>query len=303
MEQITKHHFVTAIEAIRCQVEKDKRFADTNSQLHNVDNYPLYDNSTLIRAIIGLLQISFPKIDGYCEIEHYCFELNFGKNGGLEVLSPEDLWDQLTREEDNGLYSKDNAAKLPENIISKELDWNDTDKGVHGRIKGKVFSNFPKSDNVIIIGSDSAAGTIAKLLMEAENGLRYRVVQHPEVKNFIDSDINWMKREDKDPGSIRSLLLDEVGQWPKKYHLNDMMRLDNHVIRVRNIEQLKFLKPDYHKLNELNELFVADKNHSEFLAAKFSFSKGWKYSFEHPEHKTIIDFENIDFSNQLIPQK
>lgn len=95
---IGKALFIDSIEAVRLQVSYDMAKAEAMAGVLNVDDspVPLYDNSLLIKAIISLLRESFPvDADSFCEIDHYCFDMNFGKIGEEEVVTPEGLWDKL----------------------------------------------------------------------------------------------------------------------------------------------------------------------------------------------------------------
>lgn len=95
MNQITKDDFISTVESLQLQVSKDINASNAISQVFATDS--VYDNSLLVKAIIKLLQIHFPKDEnGFCEIEHYCFDMNFGRIQGQDLITPEDLWDRLT---------------------------------------------------------------------------------------------------------------------------------------------------------------------------------------------------------------
>lgn len=97
---ILKEVFISSIEAIRIQNYKDSVSADLIGKVFNSDSVNPYDTSLLSKTIIQLLQVFFPRDkNGFCEIEHYCFEMNFGKVDGMEFISPEDLWDRLNMKE------------------------------------------------------------------------------------------------------------------------------------------------------------------------------------------------------------
>ena len=96
MVLLTQEHFVSTIEAIRMQLHKDYAYADAVSTLFNTDSIGPYDNSLLVKQLISLLQMYFPRDkEGFCDIEHYCFELNFGKCGDQELITAEDLYRRL----------------------------------------------------------------------------------------------------------------------------------------------------------------------------------------------------------------
>lgn len=95
MALITQEAFTALIEAVRLQTLKDRSNAITLAEMFNSDGINSYDNSILIKAIVSHLQTYFPKKDNHCEIEHYMFDMNFGKVGEKEVVTIEDLWFRL----------------------------------------------------------------------------------------------------------------------------------------------------------------------------------------------------------------
>lgn len=100
MAMITLEIFTSVIESIRLQLQKDKEHAESIAKTFGIDECYVYsyDNSLLIKNLVGLLQLRFPKKDGFCEIEHYMYDLNFGKVGDNELISIESFWDYLTKE-------------------------------------------------------------------------------------------------------------------------------------------------------------------------------------------------------------
>ena len=98
MVLLTQEHFVSTIDAIRMQLHKDYAYADAVSTLFNTDSIGPYDNSILVKQLISLLQMYFPRDkEGFCDIEHYCFEFNFGKCGDQELITAEDLYYKLVQ--------------------------------------------------------------------------------------------------------------------------------------------------------------------------------------------------------------
>lgn len=97
MANLTFEVFSSIIESIRLQLHKDREHAENLSAALNIESahVPLHDNSLLIKSLISLLQLQFPKKDSFCEIEHYMFDMNFGKIGDQELVTLEDLWDRL----------------------------------------------------------------------------------------------------------------------------------------------------------------------------------------------------------------
>ena len=119
MVLLTQEHFVSTIEAIRMQLHKDYAYADAVSTLFNTDSIGPYDNSILIKQLISLLQMYFPRDkEGFCDIEHYCFELNFGKCGDQELITAEDLYCILISKEDIA-ESKDLKPNISVNFSNK----------------------------------------------------------------------------------------------------------------------------------------------------------------------------------------
>jgi len=94
MNRITKEIFISTIDSLQAQVSRDIDASNAISKVFDTD--AVYDNSLLVKAVIKLLQIHFPKDEnGFCEIEHYCFDMNFGKIQGEELVTAEDLWDRI----------------------------------------------------------------------------------------------------------------------------------------------------------------------------------------------------------------
>lgn len=98
MGKITKELFFDAINAIQLQMLKDVANADLIGRVFGSSDINPYDNSPLINTIISLLRVSFPvDAEGFCAIEHFCFQINFGKVGGQELVTLDDLWFHLTK--------------------------------------------------------------------------------------------------------------------------------------------------------------------------------------------------------------
>lgn len=90
---INKEDFCLAITSIEEQVYKDKTNSTLLQEVFSINEEFIYDNSLLIKQIINLLSIWFDKED----LEHYCFDLNFGKpsiDGDFETV--EQFYDRLT---------------------------------------------------------------------------------------------------------------------------------------------------------------------------------------------------------------
>ena len=90
---ITEELFVKVIESMRIQNHEDRKNGELIAEAFGSDMAILYDNSKLIVSIIDLLSLYFDRE----EIEHYCFELNFGKpNSENAFYSPQELYKKLT---------------------------------------------------------------------------------------------------------------------------------------------------------------------------------------------------------------
>ena len=100
MVLVTKELFIKTIETIRLQLEKDKENSQAISKAFNISDDVVftYDNSPLIKMLVMLLQISFPKKGDHCEIEHFMFDMNFGKVGDQELVTIDDLWFRLNEQ-------------------------------------------------------------------------------------------------------------------------------------------------------------------------------------------------------------
>ena len=100
---ISKTLFVETLEAIMLQLLQDKTIGEFFI-VSNGGGTCSYNNSELIKILVKHLQVSFPRDkDGFCEIEHHLFLLEFGKNGKGEVLEPSELYEKLVN---NNNYEK-----------------------------------------------------------------------------------------------------------------------------------------------------------------------------------------------------
>lgn len=88
--------FVAAIVALREQHDVDVAYSSSLEKLFNGKDIPTYNNSPLVNYLFLALQSQFPPVDGECEIERYCYELDYGRNAGKEVISPSELYHTLT---------------------------------------------------------------------------------------------------------------------------------------------------------------------------------------------------------------
>lgn len=93
---ISKIDFCSVIENMRLQIYNDKKNGQLFQEAFGLSEVFVYDNNELYKSIMLLLRLYFPiDSDGFCEIEHYCFMTNFGKYNEEELISTEDLYEQL----------------------------------------------------------------------------------------------------------------------------------------------------------------------------------------------------------------
>lgn len=99
---ISKKLFCEIIESLIIQILKDREIGSyflINSGAI-LQGTCTYDNSGVIKSCVKLLQEYFPKDkDGWCEIEHYLYECEFGKplKESMETESVEDLYKRLIK--------------------------------------------------------------------------------------------------------------------------------------------------------------------------------------------------------------
>ena len=94
--KITKEIFFATIHAIERQNVIDFVFQTTLSEAFDNKSIAMYDNSILVRQLLDLLRLEFPRDkDGICDIEEFVCYTNFGRAGEEEVVSVEYLWERL----------------------------------------------------------------------------------------------------------------------------------------------------------------------------------------------------------------
>lgn len=93
--KLEKTLFVAIIESMREQHYYDLKCSESISEIFGIESSGLYNNSKYLVSLMSLLRLHFPvSEDGFCEIEHYCHVLDFGKLGEA-YESPESLYDRL----------------------------------------------------------------------------------------------------------------------------------------------------------------------------------------------------------------
>lgn len=94
---IDKVIFCEVIELLRQQLYFDNRIGETIQEAFGVEKKCSYRDNMAIQAIMKLLQVYFPKDEhGFCEIEHYCFIIEFGKTNDGGVMTADEFYDFLT---------------------------------------------------------------------------------------------------------------------------------------------------------------------------------------------------------------
>ena len=96
---IKKELFVTILNNMHRQYVLDKINAEFVSDLIQMEDGgdSIVNNRLLYDSLFMSLRVFFPKDkNGFCEIEHYCFFTNFGKeNSESDYFSPEQLYEKL----------------------------------------------------------------------------------------------------------------------------------------------------------------------------------------------------------------
>lgn len=122
-EMITREIFVGAIDSIREQMTTDKLNCAVLTDMFPGSELSTYNNSLLIKGILDLLRLWFPRdADGFCELEHYCFDLDFGR-GAAEIETTEIFYYRLVGEvyleeklKEHNLYAKKDSIDAIKHI-------------------------------------------------------------------------------------------------------------------------------------------------------------------------------------------
>jgi len=94
---IDKTTFCEVIELLRQQILFDRRVGLDIQEAFGVTGKCSYMNGHAIAATMKLLQFHFPKNEGGCKIEFYCFFMDFGDDGET-IMSAEELYDTLIQD-------------------------------------------------------------------------------------------------------------------------------------------------------------------------------------------------------------
>lgn len=85
--------FRVIIEGIKVQYDNDKAVSRRLSEIYGSDINPP-NNSRLYNSLFAVLHLHFPPVDGFCRIQTFCWDLDFGR--GLDSSDPiAALWDEL----------------------------------------------------------------------------------------------------------------------------------------------------------------------------------------------------------------
>ena len=93
---ISKELFTQIIENLRQQVYLDKKHGDAIAEMFGVKSQCSYNDNLLVRSILDLLQVYFPKLDGFCRIEFFIDFLEFGRTTeNSDEVTASELYDTL----------------------------------------------------------------------------------------------------------------------------------------------------------------------------------------------------------------
>lgn len=94
---IDKTTFCEVIELLRQQILFDRKVGENIQEAFGIHTKCSYINNLAIAATMKLLQFHFPKNEGGCKIEFYCFFMDFGDDGET-IMSAEELYDTLIQD-------------------------------------------------------------------------------------------------------------------------------------------------------------------------------------------------------------
>ena len=101
---ISREGFILLLDSLRSQYCYDVERSEQIGIVFGVD-LPCYNTSFLSNGVIGYLRTYFPLEDDFCEIEHYCYYLNFGRidDGGSLVFEDSGMfYDRLISKQQSG---------------------------------------------------------------------------------------------------------------------------------------------------------------------------------------------------------
>lgn len=179
----TKETFLMTIDALEKQNEFDRGYANVLSGVLNASDVQTYDNSSITNLLFTLLQRQFVPVDGNCEIERYCYELNFGWADGNRIYTPEDLWNALIERrslvvDSVGPFGHPFSDKEVSNIEIKEI------------IKFQSTPIFPNFEMQVVENNTIKFETITRHFVQ---GLWYDFV-HKQIFALDDNSINSISK-------------------------------------------------------------------------------------------------------------
>lgn len=93
---ISKEIFCQTIRNLHLQMYLDKKNGEVIAEMFGVKSQCSYNDNLLVRSILDLLQVYFPKLDGFCRVEFYLDCLEFGRTTeNSNEVSPEELYETL----------------------------------------------------------------------------------------------------------------------------------------------------------------------------------------------------------------
>lgn len=114
---ISESEFIEVIGLMQEQYLRDIRLSGVLNEFFSGAESVVYNNVGLAKACMMMLRRFFPpNNEGFCEIEHYCYVMNFGKCGDV-YESPEELYNRLMMvctEMSLRKYMELTAASLPQ---------------------------------------------------------------------------------------------------------------------------------------------------------------------------------------------
>lgn len=93
---VDKITFCKVIENLRQQYYLDRKNGEAIQEMFGVKSKCSYNDNLLVRSILDLLQIYFPKTEDFCRIEFFMDCLEFGRTTeNSDEITAEELYDTL----------------------------------------------------------------------------------------------------------------------------------------------------------------------------------------------------------------
>lgn len=95
---ISKETFIDTLQVMQGQLLDNSVKAELLTEAFGVELINIPNGDVLATQIIKLLQLYFPPIDNFCEIEHFCFGCDFGNFDDCDYMDSGELYDKLLSE-------------------------------------------------------------------------------------------------------------------------------------------------------------------------------------------------------------